>query len=209
MSDHVGRSLADGPGEHGFDARLELHVRALDARLDPGGGQRHPRAGQLSFQCGLPVAADRLAHLVQGVAGDGFDLGHLTRRVRRTRLHEPAGQLGLDRDHRQAMSEQVVEVAGKALALLGDRHPRQLGPSLLELIVARAQVAHQQHQQPDARGARDSAQRRAAGRSADRRGRSRQHDAEPNRGHHEPVGHDDRRARGAVGEQEGPARLLR
>ena len=47
------------------------------------------------------------------------------------------------------MAEQVVEVAGEPLALLGDRRLRERCPGLVELRVPDAQVSHHEHERPD------------------------------------------------------------
>ena len=82
---------------------------------------------ELGVEPGAVVAADRLAHLAQRVARDGLDVGH----VGRSRLgvvgQALARELGLERDDRERMAEQVVQVAGEALALVGDGQPRHLG----------------------------------------------------------------------------------
>ena len=126
---------------------------ALERGVDPGRRQRHPRALQLTVERRLAVAADRLAHLAERLAGDLLHVGDLGRRPVGAVGQQPAGELGLDRDHRQRVAEQVVQVTGEALALGGDRGAGQLGAGLAELLIAHPQIAQQHQQQADADGA--------------------------------------------------------
>ena len=59
----------------------------------------------------------------------------MPRRLGRLLTHQPAGELGLQRDHRQAVAEQVVQIARESRALLGDRKPRELGACRVQLAL--------------------------------------------------------------------------
>ena len=96
----------------------------------PGGGQRRAGLGQLLREARLAVAADRLADLGQRPPGRRLDVAHLRRGPRRVALGQPARQLALQRDQRQGVAEQVVQVAGEAQPLLGDGEAGELVPGL-------------------------------------------------------------------------------
>ena len=70
----------------------QRHRRAVDRRLDAGGVERRARALELGVERGLAVAADRLAHLAQRVAGDGLDVGHVGRGPSRGRAAGACGR---------------------------------------------------------------------------------------------------------------------
>src|ERR1700733_13123022 len=118
VPDDVRRALAHGPGEHGLDARVERDGSRMDVGLDAGGGQGHAGAGQLTLEGWLVVAADRLAHLAERFARDLLELGDLTGGGVGPRIEEATGELGLERDDRQGVAQQVVQITGEALALL-------------------------------------------------------------------------------------------
>jgi len=98
-----------------------------------------------------------------------------------------------------------VQVTGETLALLSHRHVGQLGPRLVELVVARPQIAQQDHQQTDADRARAVAEALPGRTTADHAGAAghqREHDdrlktrvRRPQQGH----------AGRAVGEEKAPA----
>ena len=90
VADHVGRSLAHRPREHGLDGGGERDLGRVDVGLDPGGGERHPRARELAVERRLAVAADREAHLAQRLAGDLLDLPHLGRGLLGATRKQPA-----------------------------------------------------------------------------------------------------------------------
>ncbi len=206
VADDVCGPLAHRPGQHRLHVRVQRDRRALDLGLDARRRQRHPRSLQLLVQRRLPVAAHRLAHLAQRLAGHPLHVGDLGGRPLGIDRHQPPGQLGLDGDHRQAVAEQVVQVTGEALALGRHRAQGQLGARLVELVVAHAQVAHEHQQQPDA----DRAHPVPTGGAAGRRRRSActpcRTTAAGDDGGQPPNGRDDQaHARRDVGEQEPPA----
>ncbi len=129
VADDVGRALAHRPCQHRLDRGIERHRGALDPRLDPGGRKRHLRAGDLVVQRRLAVAADRLSHLGESSARDLLDLGHVPCRLGRLLTQQSPRELRLQSDHRQAVAQQVVQVAREPRAFVGDREPRELGAS--------------------------------------------------------------------------------
>ena len=121
---HVGHALADGPAEQLTPLPRHLVDRAGQVRRDPGRSQRRPRVGQLAGQRDLAETTDRRPDVGQRLARKPFQVSDFRARPGRVDLDQPAGQLGLDRDHRERVAEDVVHVAGHPLAL---RRHRELG----------------------------------------------------------------------------------
>ena len=80
------------------------------------------------------IAVDGLPHLVQRLASDSLDVPGVLGGRRRVAVGEATYCLGLDHHHRQGVPEQVVQVAGEPLALLGDRASSQLLPGPPQLL---------------------------------------------------------------------------
>ena len=115
--------------------------------LDVGGGQRRSRAGELAGQGQLAVARDGPAHVGQRVAREALEVGDLGPGPLDVDVEQPVGQLGLDRDDRQRVAEDVVQVAGEAGPLVLDG---QLGVLLVgthQVDVARHHLADAEHRQ--------------------------------------------------------------
>ena len=108
--------------------------------LDPGVAQRGHRRGQLCAQLGHRQVRDGGPRFDQGGAGEGDDLGRLGLRPGRVRVHEPLHELRLDVDGGQGVAEDVVQVQGQPLALLGQS---QVTVGLPVLLVAARGPAHQ------------------------------------------------------------------
>ena len=185
VADDVGRGLAHGPGQDGLDVGRQRDLRAVDRRLDARRVERRPRALELGVERGPVVAADRLAHLAQRVARDGLDVGHVGRRGLGVVGQAPLRELRLERDDRQRVAEQVVQVAREALALVGHRQARHLGARLDQLAVGAHDLAHRHHRRADAEQAEGLAPGGVRVAAADGRGhagddgRDRQHDDVP------------------------------
>ena len=94
---------------------------------DAGVGQGRPDAVQLAAKLRRPVPVDRLAYLRQRLPADRLDVGGRRGGQRRVALDQAPYHLGLHHDQRQRVAEQVVQVAGEAQPLLGDRGLRELG----------------------------------------------------------------------------------
>ena len=84
---------------------------------DLGGGEGGARVGQLARQRQLAIAGHGAAHVGEGVAGQPLEVEHLRLGARGVDVHEPCGELGLDRDHGERVAQDVVQVAGEAVAL--------------------------------------------------------------------------------------------
>ena len=124
----VRRALAHRPGQH----RLGVGRQRRRRRRRAAPRSRRPRARcarppSSLRQRRVPVAADRLAHLRQRAARDRLESAISRGRLVRASRQQPPGQLRLERDHRQAVAEQVVQVAREAQALLGDGQLGELG----------------------------------------------------------------------------------
>jgi hypothetical protein len=118
------------------------------------------------------VPADRLAHLAQGVTGDGLDVGHVVGGRLGVVGQALLRELGLQRDDRQRVAEQVVQVAREALALVGDREARHLRAGFHQLAVGTHDLAHRDHRCADAQQAEGLSPRRARVAAARGRGQA-------------------------------------
>jgi hypothetical protein len=191
----VGAALPDRPRQQGVHLRWQvIRARRVHPAVDAGRGQGPAGGGELGGQARLPVAGHRLPHLREGAAGDRFQLGDLLRRPLRVRFERPSGQLALERDQRQAVAEQVVQVARDPQPLLRDRHPGQLGAGLLQRIdqhVAPFRAVGEEAAQQRHRGRRQQGAVIEAVPHADRQshGRARRHpDGRPGPDGREPAG---------------------
>ncbi|RIH76340.1 hypothetical protein Mterra_03888 [Calidithermus terrae] len=117
MADHVGHRLAQRHADHGLLGGGEGEGLGVVLEADPGGAQGQPGPGELALQAPRLVALHRLAHLGGGLAADPLDLAHLAGGSSRVALGELGGELGLEGDDREGVAQQVVQVAGDALAL--------------------------------------------------------------------------------------------
>ena len=79
-----------------------------------------PGVDQLHAEPFGPVPGHGGAHLGQGGPRGVLHLAHLLLGTVRIGSDEPPGELGLQHDHRQGVTEQVVQITCDALAL-GDR----------------------------------------------------------------------------------------
>ncbi len=112
--------LAQRPPEQLAAGAGHLVGAGRQVGLDAGRGQRRPGAGQLPGQRAFPEAGHGRTHLGQRVPGELVHIGDLGAGTSRVDLGEPAGQLGLDRDDRQRVAKDVMQVAGHPGALVGD-----------------------------------------------------------------------------------------
>src|SRR5262249_39767586 len=122
----VRRTLADGPGEHGVHVLREHDLTLAERAVDARGRERLLRPFELVCERQPPVALNSLADAGERIAGHRLDVVQLGRGTLRLALDELARQLALQCDHRQAVTEQVVEVTGDSQPLLRDGQPRQL-----------------------------------------------------------------------------------
>ena len=143
--------LADGPREDGILGRRRGRRPTVDRRLDPGRLEHEPGVLELALERWLARAADRVADACQRLAGDPLDIGDLGPGSVGVPGQQPAGELALDRDERQAVAEDVMEVAGDPVALLGDGQRRELLLRGVELRVRPPQRGHREDRDPDDR----------------------------------------------------------
>ena len=108
------RSLGTSSVEFGRSASISAAASAVRAR------------GQLAGQGQLAIALHCASYVGERVAGEPFQVGDLGLRAGGVDVEQALGELRLDRDHGQRVPEDVVEVAGEPVALLGDREPAVL-----------------------------------------------------------------------------------
>ena len=178
---HVGQRLLDDPVGGEVDARRQ---RAAARRSTSSSTGSPPRAARSSSPascaspgCGassppsssLAQHAEQLAHLGQRLAGRARIASSGARASARVAVERGLGGVGLDRDHADAVGDDVVQLARDPAALLGDRGARAALALALEMqrqlssrALLLAQAAH------DAAGDRRRRDRRAARRRARR-----------------------------------------
>ena len=133
VADDVGGALADHPAQGGLHVSRKARRVADDAAAHPRGTQDILRAGQLGAEVGGAVSADDRAHFPQRVMGYLAHLEHLPGGVLVAPARQLRGELALDGYQGQVPAEHVVQVAGEAQPLLGDRQAGVLGPGPVEL----------------------------------------------------------------------------
>jgi hypothetical protein len=167
---HVGGGLPDHPPEDGVHRARQRLPSSRRPERDAGRGQRRPRLGEGLGEADLPVAAHRVTDLGQRPPRGGLDVGHLLPGPDRVVLGQPAGELALERDQRQAVAQQVVEVTGEAQSLLGDGVADQLLAGLDQFGVDRDEVPHpakcEAGQQTEERKEEDGAEQAVRGEHA-------------------------------------------
>ena len=133
MADDVGGALADHPAQGGLHVSGKARRVAGDAAAHPRRTQDILRAGQLGAEVGGAVSADDRAHFPQRLMGHLAHLEHLPGGVLVAPPRQLRGELALDGDQGQVPAEHVVQVAGEAQPLLGDRQAGVRGPGPVEL----------------------------------------------------------------------------
>lgn len=113
MPHDVRDPLADHPREQVAPSRVDDVGGAGHPSRDAGRFQRLACPDQFGRQRQLPVARDGGAHVGEGVASQPLQIEDLGLGADRVGFDETAGQFGLDRDDREAVAEDVVQVAGE------------------------------------------------------------------------------------------------
>ena len=89
----------------------------------------------LSREARLAVSSDRLAYLVQRISRHFLDVLDLMRRQSWSAMDQASGELALQRDHRQAVPQKIVQVSSEAQTLLTACRERLRGVPVLEQVV--------------------------------------------------------------------------
>ena len=128
----------------------------------PRRAQHLLRGRELGGEGDDPVVRHRGAHVGQRPAGQLLDLADLDRGAFRVVLGEALGEPGLDRDRRERVAEQVVQVAGDAVALAFRGERRHLGPGLVERVVGADDPEERPHRERHERERRRGRWRRSS-----------------------------------------------
>ncbi len=145
----IGHGFPYRPREYGILRRRQRTGRSVDGRLDAGGFEHEARVLQLSLEGRLSGAADRVADARQRFARDALDVADLRPGAFRIAGQQAAGELALDRDQRQAVAEDVVQVTGDPIALRGDGQRGELLTGGVKLLVGPPQGRHGEDRDPD------------------------------------------------------------
>ena len=116
MAYDVGHRLAQGQREHRFGDGFHPHAGDVGLDGDTRVLEKRPRAFDLGCDAGVPIAGHRSPKLAQRFARDAFDFVDLRCRTYRIAIGEFRSELALDRDQRERMAENVVQVARDSLA---------------------------------------------------------------------------------------------
>ncbi len=206
--------LADHPAQERVGRAVELFRRALDTDVDPCRSQGHLRARQLRVEVHAPIACNRVPDVAQGRAHQRLDLAQFGRGLRRIPVQQPARKLGLEGDHGQAVTKEVVQVPRDpgTLAIGGQPGDLSLGP--VALARGPFELAEPEHPESDQQDLEDQFQRpfeRAGGRKPRVRARHRQHHCPgSDDDEHQRLarGHEPAADRGGCDEQDGPVRVV-
>jgi hypothetical protein len=126
VAEDVRGAFSNGPREDWFNRRWKAVVLFIDPHFDAGCGHRFAGASELSGEGRLPVAGHGLAHFAQRIACHFLDVLHLVLRKAGRSLDESSGELAFQRDHRKAVSEQIVKIPRETEPLLADGKPGDL-----------------------------------------------------------------------------------
>ena len=132
MPQHVGDALAQHGGEYGLHSRRQVPALDLGGDGDICGQEQRTGRFRLVFQRELAVAAGHRANVGECLTGDVEDLHKLALGLVRILGHQPVGQLALERDRREAVAKQIVQVPGEPQPLLGHGHLGKFGPCLVQ-----------------------------------------------------------------------------
>ena len=149
MTDDVRARLAHRPGEHALDLGRQLGSAGLDATVDSRGGEGRAGALERLGERAPTVPLQRLAHLAQRLPRHALHFLQLGLRARRITLDELHRQLALERDQRERVAEQVVQVARDPHSLLGDGGPGELLARGTKLPVRPYRAPERRHHRPD------------------------------------------------------------
>jgi hypothetical protein len=147
VAEHVGDPLAHRPGEQAVHRRRRNGIVASHREFDAGGIEHIACALQLVGERALPVPGHHRAHLGKGLARNRLDVADRCSGGIGVAVHQAAGDLRLERDHRQAVAKDVMNIAGDAQALIRYRESRDLGPRGAELDDRRDQAAEREHRE--------------------------------------------------------------
>ena len=121
VANDVGDGFPDGEREDRLFAGFKRGRRSFAGESDAGGLEGEAGLLDLSGEAFAAVAADGLADFGERGAGGAFDVGDFGGGaggfIGRAASDETAGELGFEDDDREGVAEDIVEVAGDALAL--------------------------------------------------------------------------------------------
>ena len=127
MANDVGDRFSQAHRQYRFLLRGSVEHVSVDGEADATGLAREPGVGQLGIQICPPEPGHGLAYLAQRTARDTLHLADLLPGAAVPPRCKFRGELGLDGDQRQCVTEQVVEVACDPFALGDGRKPAHLG----------------------------------------------------------------------------------
>ena len=141
-TDHANASSTSSSRYSRLVVDIGLHARRFE---------RRQCAVELALQPESAVATDRRTDVHQRPSRNPFDVGHLGGSPGRIPGQSTAGQLGFQRDHRQAVAKQVVEVASNSEPLVRRGEAGDLRSCLLQLAVDDHETRQRQGAEPDER----------------------------------------------------------
>src|SRR5664279_1104709 len=117
VAHHVGHRFTKRQGKHGFLRRAERNFRGFAVHGDARGLQRLAGAEEFGGQSLTTISADGFAYVGQRGARSVLNILHFLLGTLRIAVHQLARQFGFQRDQRQRVSQQIVEVSSNAFPL--------------------------------------------------------------------------------------------
>ena len=130
---HVGRALAHDPGQHLVRGRRRRRPTSSTVVAIPAASSARRAPSSSSARVGARIASTAWRTSTSACRPICSMSAACSAAASGSLRRQPAYGLGLDHHHRERVAEQVVQVAGEALPLLGDRDPRQLRPGTPQL----------------------------------------------------------------------------
>lgn len=142
MSRNVGHPFPQRPRQRRLDALWERGDRDRFLQPDMRCCQRPSRRLEFHRERRTPVSAHRIADLLQRLPGNLLDFVHLRHRTLRLIHRKPRSDLTFERNDRQRVPKQFMQIAREAQPLLGNRRRSKLHLRSMERLVRGNQPHH-------------------------------------------------------------------
>src|SRR5579885_3790365 len=106
---------------------------------------------EFTRQGSLPVASHRLAHLLERRAGSRLNIAHLALGSLRVFRDQLLSQFAFERNQRETPAQQIMQIAGKAQALLRDGQAGDLPTSQAQFPIRAKGAAEDSNGRSDSR----------------------------------------------------------
>src|SRR6266567_2853660 len=149
VPDDVGHPFAHSPGQDSVYDRGKFPGDQLDLSIDPRRFQQLPCTIQFTLQSRLSVSCNGFTHLAERLAGHPLDLGEFLRTAVGILLDQEPRQFALERDHRERMPQQIMQVTRQAHSLFLDLQASQFPACGMQSPYSTAHAGHADHIQTE------------------------------------------------------------